>query len=421
MGLSPFDTEMRRRLWWQVVVLDVRSAEDFGTDPSIGEYTYDVQLPLNINDSQLDPSDTEFPEPHEGVSELTFCLIRYEIANAARRLAYIPPTGPCLIRAQKFSLEDKEQMLRELQDRLENIYLKHCDSAGPLFWVAATVARLVLSKMSLIIYGFHQTGTVDTLPQHIKDRLFIASIEIMEYSQLLQTEATTKKWGWLFHTYTQWHAMAYILREVCVRPHSPGVERGWLAVDNVFSSWGDVVKVSKGGPLWTPMRRLMLKARRKRQADMRAMELEQRQRDDQTQSESPGLCGLQSINVQQELASGTTHLRQEMLLPGYWHPPNPPEQNGDSMTGYMAGSGVAQTKTTANNNAGLAGQVDGNVAVPWLLDDSALLDLDMGAVDMDGEISWEGWDDVVRDFQMEVDMSQPEARGPNINSMGAWW
>jgi hypothetical protein len=30
---------------------------------------------------------------------------------------------------------------------------------------------------------------------------------------------------------------------------------------------------------------------------------------------------------------------------------------------------------------------------PWLLDDSALLDLDMAAID--GDINWDGWNDLV--------------------------
>jgi len=432
---------MRRRLWWQVVILDIRSSEDFGTDPSVGEYSFDVKLPLNVNDADLDPLNTQFLDPRDGVSEMTFCLIRYEILNSARRLAYTPPTGPCLERAKTFSLADKEQMLKELHEKLEDKYLKYCDSAGPLFWVAATVARLIVSKMSLIVYGFHQVGTVDTLPQHIKDRLFIASIEIMEYSQLLQTESATRKWGWLFHTYVQWHAIAYILREVCVRPYCDIVERGWSAVDGLFNSWGDAVKHSRHGQLWTPMRKLMLKARRKRQADMHAMGInienlnhgaqgsKGAQRQQQTtakpQANPADLGGIPDINFRQELESGTTHLRQDLLLPQYW--PTPPEdqndaqaQNLDAMAGYMAESDL-QSMNTSNVGMGVSGYTNTNAAVPWLLDDSALTDLDMGAGDAEGEISWEGWDDVVRDFQMEVDMSQPDARGPNINGMGTWW
>lgn len=37
-GLAPFEIEMRRRLWWQICILDVRSSEDHGSDPTISKY-----------------------------------------------------------------------------------------------------------------------------------------------------------------------------------------------------------------------------------------------------------------------------------------------------------------------------------------------------------------------------------------------
>jgi hypothetical protein len=56
--------------------------------------------------------------------------------------------------------------------------------------------------MSLIIYHpLIQPGRPHCLSDDTKDRLLRASIEIIEYSRILETEASTKKWGWLFRTY----------------------------------------------------------------------------------------------------------------------------------------------------------------------------------------------------------------------------
>lgn len=43
-GLAPFEIEMRRRLWWQVCVLDARSSEDHGCDPTIVEAQFDAKM-----------------------------------------------------------------------------------------------------------------------------------------------------------------------------------------------------------------------------------------------------------------------------------------------------------------------------------------------------------------------------------------
>lgn len=43
-GLDPFTVEMRRRLWWQVCMLDSRSSEDHGCDPTIVEAQFDTKM-----------------------------------------------------------------------------------------------------------------------------------------------------------------------------------------------------------------------------------------------------------------------------------------------------------------------------------------------------------------------------------------
>jgi hypothetical protein len=146
---------MRRRLWWQICVLDIRASEDYGSEPTIREDGFDVVLPTNCNDVDIDPSNMSPPTPLRGVSEMTFCLIRYEICHTARRLGYEPPgDSPCGNAARGASLADKEKLVRILHERLEENYLQYCLDSGPLFWVAATIARLIVAKMSLIVYVF---------------------------------------------------------------------------------------------------------------------------------------------------------------------------------------------------------------------------------------------------------------------------
>lgn len=43
-GLTPFNIEERRRLWWQVCILDARASEDHGCDPTIVEAQFDTKL-----------------------------------------------------------------------------------------------------------------------------------------------------------------------------------------------------------------------------------------------------------------------------------------------------------------------------------------------------------------------------------------
>ena len=266
-NLSPFETELRRRLWWHICTLDVRASEDHGVEPTIGEASFDTNFPLNLNDADIHPAMKEAPKEHEGATELTFDLMRFSVSTAVRRLSYAPPgPTPCRTKNASLSLEDKEKMIEELHQHLEEKYLRHCDTATvPLHWVAATVARLIIAKMWLVVHHpFQRSDAGAGLPQETRDRLFQTCIEIIEFSRLLETEKTTLKWGWLFRTYVQWHALAFVLSQLCTRTLGPEVDRAWLVIDGVFDEWGGSVSSNLRGMMWKPLRKLMVKARSER-------------------------------------------------------------------------------------------------------------------------------------------------------------
>lgn len=51
--LKPIETEVRRRIWAQICLLDLRAAEELGCEPTIIEGTYDTCLPSNTSDNEL--------------------------------------------------------------------------------------------------------------------------------------------------------------------------------------------------------------------------------------------------------------------------------------------------------------------------------------------------------------------------------
>jgi len=266
--LNPFDTEMRRRLWWHISLLDSRSAEDHGTDPTFTEQFYDTKIPSNVNDEDISPGMKEAPEERRGATEMTFCLMRFELSKFSRRLNFTSPGGHNHgggSSARK--LEDKERMIDECHRELEEKYLRYCDMSTPIYWVTATVARLILAKMWLTLHHPRSLNpnAEESVPSETRDRLFVTSVEVIEFSHLLQSNENTAKWGWLFQTYMQWQSVAFALSELCVRPAGPDTERAWLAIESVYDeSRGKKSHREQRGMLWKPMRQLMARAKAKR-------------------------------------------------------------------------------------------------------------------------------------------------------------
>lgn len=271
--VSPFETELRRRLWWHIYTLDVRSSENHGCDPTINETAFDTKFPSNTNDIDIYPSMKEPPRDREGVTDMTFDLIRYTICTAFRRLSYAPVgPEPCKTKNASMTLADREKVIEELHQRLENEYLRFCDTKNvPLHWVAATVARLVLAKMWLLIHHpFVRTDCRANLSRKTKERLFNTSIEVIQFSRLLETEQTTMKWGWLVRTYTQWQALSFLSSELCTRTSGPDVDRAWGVIEEALESWDGVLSSTHNrGRMWKPLRKLIDRARTERAKALR--------------------------------------------------------------------------------------------------------------------------------------------------------
>jgi hypothetical protein len=272
-GLTPFETEMRRRLWYQICVLDVRASEDHGCDPTILEQSYDTKMPLNINDEDMSPEMPEHPRDKLGCTDMSFCLLRFEMGNYFRRLTYVPPgpTKPGGNNDASMLLAEKESFVEECHRKIKEKYLDQCDMSKPLSWVVATVAKITMNKMWLMLYHpFQRQDRGSALPKETREKLFITSIENLEYSVRLDTEPKTLKWNWMFRTYMQWHALAFTLSELCHRTDHEVAERAWAAVESVRDArWGsELPEDTNSSQLWRPLKKIYRKAREAHQRDL---------------------------------------------------------------------------------------------------------------------------------------------------------
>ncbi|PTB35026.1 hypothetical protein M441DRAFT_52468 [Trichoderma asperellum CBS 433.97] len=256
--LSPYETEWRRRLWWHICVLDIRAAEDHGCDPSIYAQNYDTRFPLNINDDDLSPEATIAPPERQGITDMTFCLLRFEVAVAISKLNYHGPVGsqePALSTAEKCDL------VETIEKRFYERYINRCDITKPFDWVSAAWARLMLSKMWLAVSNpLHPQDDIDgAAPLNLRHVAFERSVEMLELADSLETGHRAARWRWLFMTHVQWHAVVFVLAYLCVHPTDDLSPRAWLVMDRVRERWPRDSR-SKKGMLWKPVHRLMDRA-----------------------------------------------------------------------------------------------------------------------------------------------------------------
>ncbi|KAJ5348522.1 uncharacterized protein N7506_001775 [Penicillium brevicompactum] len=103
-GLSQFETEIRRRLWWHVCIMDMLCSEDEGVNMQIGPGTFDTQFPINVDGVDLTPLMRELPPGKRDLTDITLCIINCfmidEFLSSTRPLGTVE------------SLEDRRSRIR---------------------------------------------------------------------------------------------------------------------------------------------------------------------------------------------------------------------------------------------------------------------------------------------------------------------
>lgn len=171
--LPPFETEMRRRLWWTLCSIESRYAEENGFQPaSTGQWS-ETNFPLNVDDEDLHPEATEPPQPRLGCTDMTFSLINFEIVSLISHINRVQPQGAGNGDKEGSDMDNivqkKVNMLDECRVRLETKYLQYCSSSRPFDWMTIFFARLLLvSALTVSLFGtLTLIGTGESAPHHL--------------------------------------------------------------------------------------------------------------------------------------------------------------------------------------------------------------------------------------------------------------
>ncbi|RLL96870.1 hypothetical protein CFD26_104957 [Aspergillus turcosus] len=239
LGLSPFDTEMRRRLWWHLVHVDFRIADVLGTRPSMDLACADTKTPLNVDDEDLHPDMTDLPPERNGITSISLCLIRHEVMVSLRNLSTSTPADMRLdvVLGPNITPAKKDNIIRQIEDQLEQKYLRYCDPANPLHTFVSIMIRFSICKMKLVAHNPRQFASSPPKDlQSERDVVFANATKLLEYVILVQGgHRGLEKYTWQIGTSALWNAMLYVLIEVRHRKTGPEVDRSWQLIEVVFS------------------------------------------------------------------------------------------------------------------------------------------------------------------------------------------
>ncbi|KAF9892792.1 hypothetical protein FE257_000381 [Aspergillus nanangensis] len=242
-AFSPLETELRRRLWWQIVALDKRIAEITGSPiTALSSSGTDCRLPLNVNDMDLHVSAKEPPPPLVGATEMSFCLTRIEITLAASPTGIRP--NPSIINTpeSKYSSHTPHNIpantktpstsynLDTYTAYMESTYLNHCDPKIPIQLFTLMMTRISLCKLRAFNFICRdKSSTMDSNPDD-RDAAFLDAIQMLEYDNVIYSTANLRRFLWYTKMQMPIPGYIFLANELCHRVMDESCERAWKAI-----------------------------------------------------------------------------------------------------------------------------------------------------------------------------------------------
>lgn len=258
LGLPPFDVQMRRRLFYQLLPLDGIAGQMSGTGVATMPDSWDILPPLNINDDQIWPGMTETPEEQKGATEMIFCLARSCIgkffATAGRSMLVAGPR-------QFKDYNEAELAVSDAEREVEEKYIRYCDIVNPLHFLTIALARCGITAMRIRIRLPKVRNR--TVTDAERRELVQLSQKIIDTDTAAYAHAGLRKHLWHvkpFFLFGSWDSLILVLtnlwRADLLSPAE--TDAAWGRVEQVYNNHGELLEPKRA--LHVAFGRLTLKA-----------------------------------------------------------------------------------------------------------------------------------------------------------------
>ena len=258
-----FEAEMRRRLWWSLVVFDNRICELADYKTAMLAPTWDCRIPLNVNDSDIWPTMKTLPSVYEKPTEVLFPVVRSEVGNAVRHSAFwLDFTNPSLkpiANSQQEAVSGDGEAQR-LESFIESKYFNFCNADNPLHFMTIWMTRGNLARNHLLEhYSRNSTSTMQQTDTQRNCAISYA-LRMLECDTKLMTSPLIKGYLWQVYLYFPFPAYIHLVQDLRKRPVAKQNELIWETMSYNYESRFMHIKQKKGNVFIKIFSRIILQA-----------------------------------------------------------------------------------------------------------------------------------------------------------------
>lgn len=259
LGLPPFEVEMRRRLFYQLMPLDSIAGQMSGAGMSILPDSWDTKSPLNINDKQIWPGMTQAPKEQKGATEMIFCLSRCFLG---KHFAKAEKSGDGAGLSQFRDCLEAEKAIAEAEAAVEEKFIRYCDIVNPLHFLTIGLARAGLTSMRLRtrLSAIRDGTATDT---EWRESFYLAQ-KVLDTDSASYSNAGLNKYRWhmgSFFLWGMWDSMILVLTSLWRKRavfSTAEVDTAWKKVGQVYLNHDELLDLRR--TLHVVFGRLTLKA-----------------------------------------------------------------------------------------------------------------------------------------------------------------
>lgn len=195
----------------------------------------DVELPLNVNDNQLEPNMKDLPPAEPRWTEMSFTLIIMEVNRVLQEI------NQSRLRYEDIDTYEaaRQKIIHSMIERQDH-YLQYCDENIPAQRAAYLIGRILTAKLQFITRR-HSRSTASENQNLSQDtqETFEKACDILELSRQFSTDDMLQGFRWICQSFPQYNILMYLLWRLCKDVEGWNVERAWELIDASFEGQGE--------------------------------------------------------------------------------------------------------------------------------------------------------------------------------------
>lgn len=237
---SPFEGEMRRRLWWSLLAFDTRMGDLMGGSVEVLDPTWNCRVPLNVADTDLRPDMKILPNAQAKPTEALFAVIRGQLGDYVRHthmhLDFSNPALKAMVKRTENSPPIGAEFSR-LEEIIEDRYLKYCDQENPIHFMTVWSTRALLAKYRLMEQNlkFASSAARQTEAEH--DLATNLALTMLECDTKAMTSTLSKGFQWMNHWYFPFPGYYQTVQDLRRRPDHKRAWHAWEVMSDNYEAW----------------------------------------------------------------------------------------------------------------------------------------------------------------------------------------